>query len=206
MFHTCWTEKQAAWLELVLLFTAAFSVSFHGTQIGVRPYSAGSSSALNIIGSSCCLGREGSGLIQLKRLASSSETPPTDLPVPGWYCPSRSWQEREEVEFTPHPALRGSGMRKGASIRILLAPTMSFPWLEESWDSLYSVETFGTISSFVLLLWLLLSKSCRALWNVRWMYFPLFPLNLLMGSFKEDKHHGFTHFRDGWINPDSGRF
>lgn len=172
MFHSCWAEKQAASLELMLLFTTAFSVSFHGMKIGVRPYSAGSSSALKIIRSSCGLGREGSGLIQLKCLASSSEKPPTYLLVPSWNCPSRSWQA---VRITLHPAPHGSGMLEGASTCILLAPTLSSPWLEECWDSLYSVETFGTISSFVLLLWLLLSKSCRAFWNVQWMYFSLFP-------------------------------
>ena len=164
MFHTCWTEKQAASLELMLFFTAAFTVSFHGTKIGVGPYSAGSRSALKIIGSSCCLGHGVSGLIhQLKCLASSSEKLLSYLPVPSWYCPSRSWQKKEEIQFTLYPALHASGMLRGASICIILAPTVSFPWLEECWDSLYSVETFGTISSFVLLLWLLLSKSCRAL-------------------------------------------
>lgn len=65
------------------------------------PYSAGSRSALKIIGSSCCLGYEVSGLIhQLKCLASASEKPLSYLPVPSWYCLSRSWQKKEEIQFT----------------------------------------------------------------------------------------------------------
>lgn len=192
---------------------------FHGTEMGVGAYSAGLSPDLKT-GASCFLGHEASRQIHwLKCLAFSSEKPQTYLTVPSQSCISRSWQEREEIKFTLYPTLHASGTLKGASTCILLAPTVCFPWLGEWWDDLYSVETFGIISSFVPMLWLLLSKSCGALWNVQWMHFPLFHstspiplllnrpvLYLLMGSFRWWKHHVLTHFQNRWINPDTDRF
>lgn len=112
----------------MLFLTAAFSVRFHGTKIGVGPYSAGSSTALKIIGSSCCLGHEGSALIhQVKYLASSSEKPLTYLPVPSWYCPSRSWQKREELPFILLSMPRGCS-REPPYVSSLLLQCLFHDW------------------------------------------------------------------------------
>lgn len=83
MFHTCWREKQATLLELMLFSQQSSHWTFMVQKIGVGPYSAGSTSALKIIGFSCCLGHEGSGLIhQLKHLASTSQQLSAHPPVP----------------------------------------------------------------------------------------------------------------------------
>lgn len=216
MIHTCWREKQAAFLELMLFSQHSSHWALMVQKIGVGPYSAGSTSTLKIIGSSYCLGHEGSGLIhQLKCLASSSEKLSAHPPMPSWYYPRRAGLKGRDTVYplSCSPWLRDD---QGSLCTYLLGPTVSFPWLEQCWDDLYSVETFGIICL----------SSCTGCYTVSPAehfeiyngYFSLFHLTntspllqnrpvlyLLMGSLKEDKYHAFTHFQNEWINPDSGR-
>lgn len=176
------------------------------------PYSAGSTSALKMIGFSCCLGHEGSGLIhQLECLASSSEKLSAHPPVP-----------------RPEAGLKG---------RDTVYPLSCSPWLRD--DQVASIHIFlvlnvfsmtGTVLRasifcwnlwhhlFVLLHWLLLSSSVED-FKICNRYFSLFHLTkispllqnravlyLLMGLFKEDKCHIFTHFQNEWIDTDSAGF
>lgn len=191
--------------------------AFMVKKVEVGPYSAGSTSALKIIGFSCCLGHEGSGLIlQLKCLASSSEKLSTHLPVPSWCYPQRTGLKGTN---TLHPLSCPPWLRnvQGSLHAYLLAPTVAFPWLEQCWGDLYYVETFGIISL----------SSCTGCYSVSPAehfeicngYFSLFHLTntspllqyrlvlyLLMEFFKEDRYHTFAHFQNEWINPDSDRF